>query len=133
LCVDGFMKYVKAPRSICLLLFLIAGIAFFAHIVQTQKQDAEIAMAKSNAIHYDSPSKEGPNFLTEFSNGLPAGHVEPLLLFMLGTILLSVVTGINMLRSRKVEFPLPSVKQANLPGQPEFGAQKSSTQKNEAA
>jgi len=127
------MKHIKTPRPIYLLLPLIAGIILCAHILQVQKQGTEIAMAKSSAIDYDNNSKEGQNFLTQFSYGLPAKHLEPFLLFMLGTSILSVVTGINLLRSRKVAFPVHSVKPADLVNQPKVGAQKSPNHKNEAA
>jgi hypothetical protein len=127
------MKHIKTPSPIYLLLPLIAGIIFCACILQVQKQGTEIAMAKSNAIDYDNNSKEGQNFRTEFSYGLPAKHFEPFLLFMLGTIILSIVTGINLLRSRKVAFPLHSVNPADLINQTKVGAQKSPNHKNEAA
>ena len=127
------MKHIKTPSPIYLLLPLIAGIIFCAHILQVQKQDTEIAMAKTSAVDYDTNSKEGQNLLTEFSYGLPAKHFEPFLLFMLGTTILSVVTGINLLRARKVAFPAHSVTPADLINQPKVGAQKSPNRKNEAA
>jgi hypothetical protein len=127
------MIYKKTISSIYLFLLIFAGMVFSSHAEQTQKQDVEIAMAKNSAVDYDKQSKETQNFLTDFSYGLPATHFEPFLLFMLGTILLSIVTGINLFRSRKLGFPLHSVSPADLTSQPKVGAQKSPTQKNEAA
>jgi hypothetical protein len=127
------MKHIKTLSPIYLLLPLIAGIIFCAHILEVQKQGTEIAMAKSSAIDYDNNLKEGQNFPTEFAYGLQAKHFEPFLLFMLGTIILSIVTGINLLRSRKIAFPAHSVNPADLINQSKVGVQKSPSHKNAAA
>ena len=130
------MKYRNIRNSISLLLFFVSGMIFpvvFTYAEQAHMQNAEIAMAKSSAVDYDNRSKEGQSLLSEFSFGLPMTRFEPFLLFILGTILLSIVTGINLLRARKVEFPMHSVHQGDLTKSLKFGAPKSPSKKNKAA
>jgi hypothetical protein len=131
----GCMKHKKTRSSTFIFLLLVAGIIFSIFSVkagQGQHSDAEIAMAKTSVVDPTSSSKEGQKFFSEVSYPLPTTHFEPMLLFMLGTILLSIVTGINLLRARKIEFPLHSVGQADLPGPAQFGGRKPSADKNEA-
>lgn len=128
------MKHKKTSSSTIIFLLLVAGIIFSIFSVQAgQQTDAKLAMAKSSVVDHNSSSKEGQKYFSEVYYPLPTTHFEPLLLFMLGTILLSIVTGINLLRARKIEFPLHSGGQADLPGQAKFGGRKPSADKNEAA
>jgi hypothetical protein len=130
------MKHTKTSSSTFIFLLLVAGIIFSIFSVQAgqeQAPEADIALAKSSVVDHNSSSKEGQKFFSEVSYPLPTTHFEPLLLFMLGTILLSIVTGINLLRARKIEFPLHSVGQAKLSGQTKFGGRTPPADNNEAA
>jgi hypothetical protein len=130
------MKYRKTSNPTFILLLIIAGIFFPAFSViagQASQPDAEVVMAKGNVVDYENRSKEGQKFLSELSYLLPTTHFEPLVLFLLGTTILSIVTGINLLRSRKMGFPLNSAPQADLPGQLNMNPRKSPVEKNEAA
>jgi hypothetical protein len=130
------MKHTKTSSSTFIFLLLVAGIIFSIFSVQAgqgQAPEAKIALAKSSVVDPNSGSEEGQKFFPEVSYPLSTTHFEPLLLFMLGTILLSIVTGINLLRARKIEFPFHSVGQGKLSGQTKFGGRTPPADKNGAA
>jgi hypothetical protein len=127
---------MKTGNPTFILLLLIAGILISvspADAEQASAQNAELVIAKSSVADHSNHSKEGQKTLSEFFYPLPTTQFEPLLLLLLGTVLLSIVTGINLLRSRKLGFPLHSPPQREVPGQAAFGARKSPAEKNEAA
>ncbi len=104
------MKIKKKASHFFILFLIIVGIISSVRAMQSQKQDLQTAMAKSSAIDFDSRSKGVQESLINFSYRLPVAHFEPLLLLVLGTFLLSIVTGINIFRARKVGFQVNSAR-----------------------
>lgn len=127
------MKFKKTASHLFILLLITVGIISFARAVQSQQPELQTALAKSSAIDYDSGTKERLGSLIDFSYRLPMAHFEPLLLFVLGTVLLSIVTGINIFRARKVSFQAHSASPTSLGSRAKFRARKTSSEKNEAA
>jgi hypothetical protein len=109
------MKIKNTPilSAIILLIFLAsAGIILSVYALLLQKQVITVAFAKSRtAISAIGPLKADQDYLTAFFYPQTT-HVEPLLLLMLGTGLLSIVTGIKMIRSRRLRLPLKSTTPA---------------------
>jgi putative Mn2+ efflux pump MntP len=126
-----FLKTTSPFYSFLLLIFITVGILFSARAKQPLPQDLQIAMAKTKTI--DNPAQESRDYGKEFSFALPLTHFEPLLLFMLGTVLLSIVTGVNLLRSGKINWHLHSHHQTGLRSQQKFRAPTAKAGKNKAA
>src|ERR1051325_11182239 len=90
-CLLTLMKYQKtnSPCYLFLLLtFLTVGIIFSARAKPAAPQAVQLAMAKSDTLEVDSGVREDGNYGKEVSYLMPLIHFEPLLLFMLGTLLL---------------------------------------------
>jgi hypothetical protein len=127
------MKSRKTVNHFYILLLIIVGIISSVRAVQSQKQDLQIAPVKSSAIDYNTRAKESPDYLIELSHPLSITHFEPLLLFALGTVLLSIVTGVNIFRARKVSFQVNSASQASPRNHQKLRPQGSRAKNNGAA
>jgi hypothetical protein len=119
------MKFRKTSSNLYILLLITIGIFSSVRAMQSSKQEIETVMAKSSAVDYDSSAKDRQGALLDISYRLPMTHFEPLLLFVFGTVLLSIVTGVNIFRSRKIGFHLHSTSQASLESQQKFRARGS--------
>jgi hypothetical protein len=128
------MKFLKTDSpfySFLLLVFITIGIIISVRAKPPLQQDLQIAMANNTAL--DNHPQEGREYSKELSYALPLAHFEPLLLLMLGTVLLSIVTGVNLLRSRKINWHLHSNSQTTLQSRQKFGAPTAKAKKDSAA
>ena len=127
------MKPRKTSSYLYILFLISIGTFSSVRAMESAQQEVETAMVKSSTIDYDTTSKESQDSLIDFSYRLPLTHFEPLLLLVLGTVLLSIVTGVNIFRSRKVGLHLNSATQASLGSHRKFRARESRGKNNEAA
>jgi hypothetical protein len=130
------MKYQKTNSPFylfLLLIFLTIGTIFSVRTKPTAPQEVQLALAKSNTLQYDDGVQEDRDYGKELSYLVPLIHFEPLLLFMLGTLLLSIVTGVNLVRARKIGLHLHSHSQANLQSHQKFRARNARSRKDSAA
>jgi hypothetical protein len=119
------MKFKKTSSNLYILLLITIGIFSSVRAMQSSKQEMETIVAKSSAVDYDSSANDRQGALIDFSYRLPVTHFEPLLLFVFGAVLLSIVTGVNIFRSRKIGFHLNSASQASLESHQKFRARGS--------
>lgn len=97
-------KPLLFPTVFFLLTLITVGLISAARAEALPEHGAQTATAKANTFEADSRAKESRDYASELSARSPLGHFEPLLLLLLGTLLLSVVTGVNFVRSRRLQL-----------------------------
>ncbi|MBI3652039.1 MAG: hypothetical protein HY231_13545 [Acidobacteria bacterium] len=126
------MKFISTKRPYLLLLLFIlisVGIIFSLRAKSSAHHTVQIAMAKNHQLTYEPRATE----TQDLPLPLPVTHFEPLLLFVLGTLLLSIVTGINLIRSRKSGLRLHTGTSASLESRRKFATRHHRVKKNSAA